>query len=142
MPAHDPTLCVRADIANEFLFDPEIAIGQGLDFIFRVGEKYPIVTTAEPLYLHRSHSNSVTNSGLEQRMTEIKLVINKARLRRGMPLILESDFEKECSKALKEPDNNLAGHFRDSNYQLRIQCQLFCSGSYCFGFFATGIKKC
>ena len=121
MPAHDPTLCVRADIANEFLFDPEIAIGQGLDFVLRVGEKYPIATTAEPLYLYRSHSSSITNSGLEQRIAQIQLVINKARLRRGMPPIVQSDFEKEYSKALKEPDNNLAGHFRDSAYQSRMQ---------------------
>src|SRR5687768_5230150 len=62
LPAHDPTLFVKKEIAQKFLFDESLRIGQGVDFIFRVAEAYPMEVIGEVLYHYRIRATSITKA--------------------------------------------------------------------------------
>jgi len=117
MPAHDPTMMVRASVAKQFEFDQDLSLGEGLDFILAIGERYPMMVVGEVLYQYRIHSSSITKRNSVDKTDQILRVINKARKRRGLEDVDRAAFIAENARHLNDKDNNLAGHFTDSAYQ-------------------------
>lgn len=115
MPCLDPTMMVRTDLAKEYKFNPELRICEGLDFILRIGEKYPMVVIPDILYLYRFHYSSITKTQLEKKRDYLLKVSNYARQRRQKPLLTKKEFDFQIGQHLKD-DNNLCGHFTDSAY--------------------------
>lgn len=116
VPTLDPTMMVRSDLAKRFKFNENLRIGQGLDFILKVGEVADIFVTPEPLYLYRFHFNSITKKKSEDRLRYLLSVTNAARERRGEGLLGVEEYLAENLKYFNDKLNNLSGHFTDSSY--------------------------
>lgn len=122
MPGHDPTIMVRMDVATEFQYDPDFRIGQGLDFVLRVGERYPLRRVGACLYTYRIVGNSATRKSVAKRSQFINRVLAKAYTRRGLPVAghLLKDIDESSIKLTPSLlDNNIAAHFIDSVIDLR-----------------------
>ncbi len=118
LPELDPTLMVKASVAKEFPFNPDYRIGQGIDFIFRVAEKYPMVVVSSALYFYRYNTNSNTKKNASKKMGYLCEVMNSARKRRGEPLISVEELTISQGGKRTSNDNNLSGHFTESVFSL------------------------
>lgn len=116
MPALDPTMMVRMELAKRFKFDEELRIGQGLDFILKVGEVSEIRVSPEPLYHYRVHFNSITKTRAAEKAQYLLKTINKARVRRGQAALSMPDYLRSNPYQARDRLNNLSGHFVDSAY--------------------------
>lgn len=116
LPAHDPTLFVKRDIAQKFLFDESLRIGQGVDFIFRVAEAYPMAVIGEVLYHYRIRATSITKADPVVKAKKLFDVMNKAKTRRGEAAWSFEEFLRINGKWANDKDNNLSGHFTESAY--------------------------
>jgi glycosyltransferase involved in cell wall biosynthesis len=83
LPAHDATGMYRTSITKGLLFDNELKIGQGVDYVWRVGEVFPITVLEECLYSHRVNYQSITHKHPGDNYEKINIVIKKACQRRG-----------------------------------------------------------
>ena len=116
LPGHDPTAFVRSDIANQFRFNSDLRMGQGLDFIFRIAEQHPIEVYGEALYQYRVHFKSITRSDPMRKARLMFEVLNLAKQRRGQSVMEFDEFLEQNARWVKDPDNNLSGHFTESAY--------------------------
>lgn len=118
MPGHDPTAMTKANVAKEFLFNPELHIAEGLDFILRVGEKYPVMRLGRCLYSYRISFSSLTRGNVEKRKIFVRTVLRNAYLRRCLtiPPCLDHSQDKLAVSAvsLQDRDNNIAAQFMES----------------------------
>lgn len=125
MPGHDPTVMVKTRIAREFLFDPKLSIGQGFDFVLRVGEKYPSMRIGKCLYSYRISQNSNTKANAGRRIIFVRSILRRAYLRRNQyvphELSADNDHFIEKSISLSDRDNNIAAHFIESVIDLKRQ---------------------
>jgi glycosyltransferase involved in cell wall biosynthesis len=120
MPAHDPTMVCRTEIARELLFDTGMPVGQQFDFILRLGEKHPMAVLGEPLYYYRVHEASITRARADLRGKCVCEVLNAARVRRGLDSLSDEERSGIQRRAISDPTNNLIGHFIDSVYLQRL----------------------
>jgi glycosyltransferase involved in cell wall biosynthesis len=124
MPGHDPTPLYRRSLLGNIRFNPRLRIGQGYDFILRVGEQHPMVALGDCLYSYRIHPCSVTKQSAEVRSYVLE-VLRSACERRGL-----TDFAQRWPPAAasrvgnRELDNNLAAHFIESVVDLRSRGRL------------------
>ncbi|HBH47736.1 MAG TPA: hypothetical protein DDX98_03815 [Bacteroidales bacterium] len=88
LPAHDATGMYRTSMTKGIFFDNDLRIGQGVDYVWRVGEIFPISVLEECLYSHRVNYNSVTHKTPGDNYLKINFVIKKGCQRRGW------DYEK------------------------------------------------
>lgn len=116
MPAHDPTLAVRADVARALRFSEDLRVGAGLDFVLRLGERHRIAVIGESLYHYRVNETSVTRTNIARRAAGVRCALDRARARRGMPPYDDATFEREQGRSVRDPTNNLIGHFIESAY--------------------------
>jgi glycosyltransferase involved in cell wall biosynthesis len=112
MPSHDPTAMFRMDMTRGMEFDETLLLGEGLDFILRVGEQRPMMVLGECLYIYRIHSSSITHTNLERRDRLVRLCLAKAFERRGLKFTDEHVGDGRTQGACE--DNNLAAHFIES----------------------------
>jgi len=84
IPAHDATGLYRAALLRDLTFDPSLRIGQGVDFMFRVGERHPIKVLGACLYSHRINRASTTHRSASRNVEQLNRVIAKACARRGL----------------------------------------------------------
>lgn len=84
MPAHDATGMYRTSMVKNYLFDTELRVGSGVDYVFRIGEQFPISVIGECLYTHRVNTDSITHQDPAFNVKKINQVIKKACLRRGL----------------------------------------------------------
>lgn len=117
LPAHDPTMMVKTEVAKSYLFNPDLKIGQGVDFIFRVAEKHPINVIEECLYNYRVRIDSATKKDPAEKSRNLLRVMNLAKERRGENLWSEKEFLRINSRWANDKYNNLSGHFTESAYQ-------------------------
>ncbi|WP_160152882.1 glycosyltransferase family A protein [Microbulbifer sp. ALW1] len=117
LPAHDPTMIVKTEIAKKFLFNPALKIGQGVDFIFRIAEKHSISVIDKCLYHYRVRTDSVTKKDPVEKSKNLLRVMNLAKERRGEKPWSEPEFLRINSRWAKDKYNNLSGHFTESAYQ-------------------------
>ncbi|TCK07535.1 glycosyltransferase family 2 protein [Marinobacterium mangrovicola] len=113
MPSHDPTMFIKAVVVSEVRFDRTLRIGQGLDFILRVGEKYNISVIENVLYNYRVHPSSITRMKRKKRNTMISKIKLEAYERRKVnskiPIINYPHANSDSDKY-----NNLYVHFIES----------------------------
>ena len=118
LPELDPTAMIRADIAKKTLFNPDLKIGQGIDFIYRIAEQYPIRVVGQALYWYRFNEASVTKKNQEKKILYLTEVMNLARKRRGEEPVTYDTILAQQGAGRKAADNNLSGHFTESVYTL------------------------
>ena len=127
LPAADPTGMYRMSLVNHLRYDTSFPIGQGLDYILRVGEQHPMVVLGECLYGYRVLPRSNTRGDPTLRERLIANVLKQACDRRGLDyghLYPHRTGHKWRSRASVR-DNNLAAHFIKSVLdQLRAGCRL------------------
>ena len=121
MPGHDPTALFRRALVDDLAFDPELRVGQGLDFVLRAGERSPLLVLGECLYSYRVHFGSNTRRGVERRLAYLARVFAKACERRGLPpeRVEEQLAPLRALGGNRLRDNNLAAHFMESALDLR-----------------------
>jgi glycosyltransferase involved in cell wall biosynthesis len=116
MPAHDPTGMYRISLVGHLRYDTSLPIGQGLDYILRIGERHPIIVLGECLYSYRILRTSNTRRDPVQRERLIAEVLKHACNRRGLNyarIFPEGAGDRRRSKS-GVTDNNIAGHFIQS----------------------------
>jgi len=113
MPAHDPTVMFRVEMVRGMEYEPALRVGQGYDYILRVGEQRPMVVLGECLYSYRVSPGSNTRTGVRRREDFVQQVRARAAARRGLPQ------PPRAPKFLGSRDNNLAAHFMESVVDLK-----------------------
>lgn len=111
MPAHDPTAMYRMDMVREFEYMEDLPVVEGVDYVMRVGEKYPLMVLGECLYSYRVHGNSVTMQNIERRMNLLEEAIARMRERRGRPMTQEDRVRLRRALARGQDDNDIVSHF-------------------------------
>ena len=114
MPSHDPTAMYRISQVADFRYEESLCIGEGYDYILRVGEKYPLQVLDECLYSYRILPSSITRADPKRRIRMVNKVLSRACLRRGIDpasLVSALDGPLESNRDL---DNNLVAHFMES----------------------------
>lgn len=112
MPGHDPTAMYRMSLVRGIEYEPSLLLGQGYDYILRVGEPHPMMVLGECLYSYRIHWNSITRSDPERRQRFVGEVIRRACERRGTSF---AEWQRSCKRRWRSTastrDNGMAGHF-------------------------------
>ena len=85
-----PQLCISKEIMNEYLFDPEITIGEDMELLFRITTKFPIFyiegepTIFEIEHEHRSVNNRSVSS--EKQLFTLKKMFAKGHPASVIPI--------------------------------------------------------
>jgi glycosyltransferase involved in cell wall biosynthesis len=82
VPAHDATGLYRMSLVGDMRFD-DIRLAEGVDFVWRVGERFPMICLGECLYSHRVNYGSITHRDPARSVAAINTVIERACVRRG-----------------------------------------------------------
>ena len=85
IPGHDALGLYRKSMVGAERYDPDLQIGQGVDFVLRIGEKYPIILLGQCLYTYRINYDSAIRRDPSKTVYYINLVRQRACLRRGIP---------------------------------------------------------
>lgn len=117
MPAHDPTALYNLNLVKTFKYDDNFPGVEGLDYILRVGEVFPMKVTSGCLYQYRIHSNSITRNNVEKRLELVNEVLRKAYQRRNEDQPTPKAPTKQLSNDIIE--NGLSTHFLESVSDLR-----------------------
>jgi len=121
LPAHDPTAMFRISLVKDMKYDPSLRIGQGWDYILRVGERYPLTVIDECLYSYRYHDESSTRRDQVRREKKIRDVVSKACQRRGIDINKVLTLQKSSSTKLlyRGKEHGIIPHFMESVLDLR-----------------------
>lgn len=125
MPGHDPTAMYRRSFVQGIEYCEDLLVGQGFDYVLRVGEKYPMLRIPECLYSYRVHRGSMTRKDPRRRDRFITQVLKRACERRGLdcasvfPQGLPAD--RICNS---DPSNGIGSHFVMSARTQRQQKRL------------------
>ena len=117
MPAHDPTGMFRMSMVSKLRYDPALRIGQGVDYILRVGEMCPMVVLGECLYSYRIHFNSSTTTDITMRKQMVRKVLERAYKRRGLDPsedILSDKPSPQSRFKHREKEASIVPHFMES----------------------------
>lgn len=115
MPAHDPTAMYRVAKVADLRYATDLVLGEGFDYILRVGERDPIRVLGECLYGYRVRAGSLTQGDWRRAVLHNREVRRRALARRGLP----SEPETPLMRPPGWRDNNLAAHFIESVLDLR-----------------------
>ena len=133
MPSHDPTGMYRMSLVGHFRYAEDLQIGEGHDYILRIGEAHPLMVLGECLYSYRILPDSLTRGDPERRRRFVHQVLGRACERRGLDArALFADIDEGFDQ--NDRDNNLVAHFLESAVDQRdagqwlgaIQTGLYC----------------
>ncbi len=121
MPTLDPTGMFRVEMLREMRYEPTLKIGAGLDYILRVGERYPMMVLGECLYSYRIHCDSITKRVPALKEQMIEKVLKRACQRRGLkPAEYLYPYPGPATKFLhRQQEIGAVGHFMESVLDLR-----------------------
>lgn len=88
IPAHDATGMYRLSLIKGMRFDKSLRIGQGVDFVLRIGEQFPMMCLGECLYTYRINYSSTIRQDMNKNNLSVNSVREKACQRRQL------DFER------------------------------------------------
>ncbi len=111
MPAHDPTAMYRMSMVRGIEYAPDLRLAQGVDYILRVGERFPLLVLGECLYSYRVHNESITASKIEQRAGLTAEAFARARQRRGGTYTDEERAATHRRLVDRGVDNNVVSHY-------------------------------
>jgi glycosyltransferase involved in cell wall biosynthesis len=121
MPGHDPTAMYRLAAVRGLRYDEDTPIGEGLDYVLRVGERWPLLVLGECLYAYRIDRRSLTKRDPRRARELVRAVLARACARRGIAAADGPPLLREARRARLRPqdrDNNLAAHFIESAVDL------------------------
>jgi glycosyltransferase involved in cell wall biosynthesis len=114
LPALDPTGMFRMSLVGHMRFEPSLQVAETVDYIWRIGEMYPMIVLGECLYSYRILPNSLSRRPPTWRKQFEVEAFRRACERRG----LRFEFEQECDDRRwghrshnSLQDNNVAAHF-------------------------------
>jgi glycosyltransferase involved in cell wall biosynthesis len=100
VPAHDATGLYCTEMITDFLFDKEMWLIEGIDFVIRIGERFPIAVIPDCLYSHRVNYTSITHSKADRIGEATNRFKRKLAARRGLLAESEERAPKKISKSL------------------------------------------
>lgn len=110
MPAHDPTAMYRLSLVGGVRYAEDLPIVEGLDYVLRVGEQFPLLVLGECLYQYRVHSRSVTKRLVEERIRLSQELFDRMHDRRKLPRRRMSGWGNPA----RDGDNDIVSHFTAS----------------------------
>jgi glycosyltransferase involved in cell wall biosynthesis len=120
MPAHDPTGMFRVSMVEDLRYETSLRIGQGFDFILRLGERYPMMVLGDCLYSYRAHFDSNTRRDWTRRRQMVVEVRKRACERRKVELVSQMTAEPAWAKVEhRQPEAGIVPHFMESVLDLR-----------------------
>lgn len=135
MVAHDATGMYRSSLVGPLRFNPELRIGQGIDFSLQVGERHPISKIGRCLYSYRINYNSTIRKNSANNAMWVSLVKHKAAVRRNTPITDEPvKASRERSKARNTRLTHIVSHCMSSvldHKEAELQFQAFKIGLIC-----------
>jgi glycosyltransferase involved in cell wall biosynthesis len=114
MPGHDPTAMYRLSMVREIDYSEDLAVVEGLDYIMRVGERFPLMVLGECLYGYRIHAQSLTKQNPSHRNRMIQAAFDRMYDRRGEPRRPAPGLDRGPGGRLRDADNDLVSHFTQS----------------------------
>ncbi len=114
MPGHDPTAMYRMSMVREVRYSEDLAIGEGFDYIMRVGERFPLLVLGECLYGYRVHAQSLTKKNPSYRNRLIQEAFNRMYDRRGEARRAAPGLDRGSGGRLRDADNDMVSHFTTS----------------------------
>jgi len=125
MPSNDPTGMYRMSMVRNIRYEPTLRIGQGFDYILRVGEIYPMMLLGECLYSYRVHFASTTRRNSDLRKQMIQRVLTRACQRRGVEFTNHFQSESKLASRFvhREYETCIVPHFMKSVLDLRLAGQ-------------------
>jgi glycosyltransferase involved in cell wall biosynthesis len=121
MPSHDPTGMYRVSMVRDVYYDPTLKVGEGLDYILRVGERQPMMVLGQCLYSYRFHIGSLSRQNAVGRNAMVRQVIMRACERRGCDFSEQFFAAPSANGAFSHmaQENNIVAHFMGSVLGLR-----------------------
>ena len=120
IPAHDATGMYKSEYTKNLFFDQSLKIGQGIDFVFQIGEKFPIKVLGRCLYTYRINYNSTIRKNPSDNSIWIERVMLKARKRRGEVVIENKNIKTIKYKTKNRAKNNhIVSHCIRSIYDFK-----------------------
>jgi len=121
IPAHDASGMYNLSVIGDMRFDETLRIEQGVDFMLRVGEKFPMKCLGECLYSYRINYSSITRQDPSKNNVWVNAVREKACQRRGV------DFEPYKTPVKKQSvyfqhrdaERNIVSHCMRSVFNLK-----------------------
>jgi len=74
VPAHDATGLYRRSLVGDLRFE-NVRLAEGVDFVWRVGERFPILCLGECLYSHRVNHDSITHRDPARSVMAVNTII-------------------------------------------------------------------
>jgi glycosyltransferase involved in cell wall biosynthesis len=108
LPAHDPTAMYRMSFVRNIRYAEDLPTVEGVDYILRVGEQFPLAVLGECLYSYRWHFDSVTKRESGRRDRALEVAFDRMAARRGV--------EPDRWQATRRQDfiDELSGHLSTS----------------------------
>jgi glycosyltransferase involved in cell wall biosynthesis len=121
MPGHDPTAMYRMSMVRGLMYDEELPIVEGFDYVLRVGERFDMRVIGECLYSYRIHWNTVTKRDPSKRNRMLRNAVEKAFARRGLTCDESRlpQLSPPNGKKNRNMDNDIVSHFMASIVDLR-----------------------
>ncbi|MCK4493955.1 MAG: glycosyltransferase family 2 protein [Methylococcales bacterium] len=125
IPAHDATGMYKMSFIGDMRFDKSLRIGQGVDFVLRVGEKYPIMCLGACLYTYRINYNSTIRQDVNKNNLSVNVIRQKACERRQLNFELYRIRFSKSSAFFKhrEGDTHIIPHCMESVMSLKDRHQ-------------------
>lgn len=122
IPTNDAVGMFRVSMVRNIRYEPTLRIGQGVDYILRVGERYPMMVLGGCFYSHRVHLDSTIRRDPVRTKQMIRKVLMRACERRGLNPA-ECLPAKSSAPAAKyrymEQEIGIVPHFMESVLDLR-----------------------
>ncbi len=119
MPGHDPTAMYRMSMVRDVQFATDLPVVEGIDYVLRVGERWPLCVLGETLYSYRIHSASITRSDPARREELLRRALRRACERRGVSFDAQFPPRLSQRRRHRDLDNNLAAWFIESACEQR-----------------------
>jgi len=120
MPGHGPTPMYRVSMVSDIRFEPTLKVAEDVDYILRIGERFPLMVLGECLYSYRVHLDSSSRLDPTHNQLMVARVIERACQRRGLDpakyLPLDTTFSTKFSYRHREA---VVPHFMESVLDLR-----------------------
>ena len=84
LPGHDPTPMYRLSLVGNERFAENLLQAEGMDYILRVGEQYPLARIGGCLYSYRFHLQSLCKRDMHDRPGFVQAALSRACERRGL----------------------------------------------------------
>lgn len=114
MPGHDPTAMYRMSMVRDIPLAADLPVVEGIDYVLRVGERWPLCVLGEKLYSYRIHFASLTRSDPSRRDELLRRALRRACERRGIDFESRFPVRPPFRWKNRDRDNNIAASFIES----------------------------